>query len=315
MPTLLAPSFTGAIENSRVNFNWRDQWTKIPSGVFVTYAAGFDKNITKINSGFGVLVSRDQAGAGNLSRTEIGILYSWYGLLNRLTSLYFRPGFELKLTQRSIDFQQLIFPDQISPNGYPFVTNNPGATNQTPPEQSSKMSIDGTASILLYDENFWVGSTVDHLFQPSEGFYASVYRVPLKYSFFGGYRFKLHSSGIGYRSYGSIQDYIFVSSYFRMQSLNSQIDVGGYWQHLPITIGLWFRGLPYLNTYKDPNIDALVFVFGYQIFNFTIGYSYDFTVSPLLSKTGGSHEISIVYNFYSNLKSKKRNGPLPCPGL
>lgn len=307
-PTVLAPSFTGAIENSRFNANWRDQWTKIP-GTFVTYAAGFDKNVPKINSGFGFLVVRDQAGTGNLARTEFGVLYSWYGLLNRLTELYIRPGIELKLTQRSVDINALIFPDQLLHNGNPQTQ----PSSQPIPEEPNKYNFDGTASILLYNRNFWVGSTVDHLFRPAEYFYDQNYRVPIKYSAFGGYRFQLR--GGGYKSYSSIQDYLFISGYFRMQATNTQFDIGGYWDHQPLIVGLWARGIPTLNRYSDPNIDAIVILVGYRIFSFTIGYSYDITVSPMLGRTGGSHEISITYNFYSNLKSKRRDGPLPCPGI
>jgi len=307
-PTFLAPSFTGAIENSRFTANWRDQWTKIP-GTFTTYSVGFDKNVSKINSGFGFLVVRDQAGAGNLARTEFGVLYSWYGLINKLSELYIRPGIELKLTQRSVDIDKLIFPDQLLYSGDP--QNHP--TNQPYPEEPNKYNFDGTASLLLYNKKFWIGTTIDHLFHPSEYFYDQNYRAATKYSAFAGYRFQLKSGG--YKSYSSIQDYLFISGYFRMQANNSQLDIGGYWDHQPLIVGLWARGVPMLNRYKDPNIDAIIVLVGYKIFSFTIGYSYDITVSPMLGRTGGSHEISIIYNFYSNLKSKRRDGPLPCPGI
>ena len=309
-PLNLAPSFAGSVDGSRLAFNYRDQWANI-SGVFRTYSAAYDLNVPKIHSGFGVLLARDEAGDGNLARTDFGVSYSWYGLLNKTYQLYFRPGVHFKLTQRSIDFQALIFGDQITPSGITSVTIQP------PPQDVKKTYIDATASGLLYNPDFWVGISVDHLFKPVDAFYDPNYRVPLKYSVFAGYKFKLGQRGrhYGRSSSGKIEDWFFVSSYFRMQSLSMQMDIGGYWNHLPFTLGIWLRGLPYLNIVKTPNIDAVVFLVGYRIYNFDVGYSYDMTVSPLGIKTGGSHEISIVYRFNATLKSKKREGPIPCPNL
>lgn len=308
-PTVLAPSFTGAVEKSRVNFSWRDQWPQITPSVFVTYAAGYDINVSKVNSGFGVLMLRDVAGAGKLGRSEFGVLYSWYGLLDKRSQLYIRPGIQFKLTQRSVDFEDLIFGDQITPNG-----QSP-STIQPPPESVKKTYMDAASSMLIYNPSFWAGVTADHLFRPSDAFYDPTYRVPVKVSVFGGYRFKIQGSKYGPRSANSIQDYLFLSAYYRLQGRSDQLDIGGYWEHEPFTLGVWVRGLPYMNVAGGPNIDAVIFSIGYQIYNFTIGYSYDLTVSPLLAQSGGAHEISISYKFYTRLNSRKRDGPMPCPNL
>jgi len=311
-PTVLAPSFAGAVEKSRVSFNYRDQWAKIPNSIFLTYSAAYDINVPDISSGFGVLAIRDEAGAGNLGRTEIGVLYSWYGLLNKQSGLYFRPGVQFKMSQRSIDFEKLIFGDQL-------VNWEPGqelqATTQPYPENVKRTYVDATASGMLYNKEFWAGFSADHLFRPNDAFYADDYRIPIKYSVFGGYRFELANSKYGHRSANKIKDWFFISAYYRLQGKSDQFDIGGYWDHTPFTIGVWVRGLPYMNIMNTLNIDAVILMVGYKISNFTVGYSYDLTVSPLLSQTGGSHEFSISYKFQTDLKSKKRDGPMPCPSL
>lgn len=312
VPTLLAPSFAGATETSRVGFNYRDQWAKIKQSMFVTYSGSFDINVPKINSGFGVLIVRDEAGAGNLALTDFGVLYSWYALLNKQYNLYLRPGVQFKMSQRSLDFPKLIFGDQlINWDGHSSLK----PTSQPEPESVKKLYIDATASMLIYNPKFWAGISADHLFKPIDAFYYSTNRTAIKYSVFGGYRFKLTNSKTGHRSSNRVQDYFFVSAYYRLQGKSDQLDIGGYWEHNPFTLGLWVRGLPYLNIMNSINIDAIVAVVGYKIFNFTIGYSYDITVSPIMAHTGGSHEISISYKFQSKLKSKRKNGPLPCPKL
>jgi type IX secretion system PorP/SprF family membrane protein len=298
------------VNGSRLAFNYRDQWAKI-AGVFRTYSAGYDLNVPKVHSGFGILMTRDEAGAGNLGRSDLGAFYSWYGLINKTAQLYFRPGVEFKLAQRSIDFQRLIFGDQITPSGVSPSTTQPF------PQEPKKTYVDAAASFMLYNPDFWAGVGVDHLFRPVDGFYDPNYRVPLKYSVFAGYKFKMGQRGrhYGRSSSGRIENWFFVSTYLRMQSASAQMDLGGYWNHLPFTLGIWIRGIPYLNIVKSPNIDAVIFLVGYRIYNFDVGYSYDMTVSPLLAKTGGAHEISIIYRFSASLKSRKREGPIPCPNL
>ncbi len=310
-PMVLAPSFAGAAQKSRVHFNYRDQWGRIPQSIFVTYAAGFDMHVPKINSGFGVLAIRDQAGAGNLARTEVGVLYSWYALLSKNRSIYFRPGIQFKLSQRSIDFPKLIFGNQINPDG----SISPHQT-QVPPTDFKKLFVDATSSLLFYSPEFWVGYTADHLFRPGGAFYeVDDYKVPIKHSVFGGYKFRLNSKTHRYASSSKVDDWLFLSAYYRLQSKSDQLDLGGYWGHDPFMLGVWVRGLPYLNVANTLNIDAIIFLVSYKIYNFQVGYSYDFTVSQLLAFSGGSHEISLSYLFNTNLRSRKKNGPMPCPRL
>ena len=74
-PLYLSPSFAGATEEYRFGMNYRNQWPAIP-GVFHTYSISFDKALINFNSGIGVLATYDVAGSGDLSTTNIGLLYS-----------------------------------------------------------------------------------------------------------------------------------------------------------------------------------------------------------------------------------------------
>ena len=69
--------------------------------------------------------------------------------------------------------------------------------------------------------------------------------------------------------------------------------------------------------YGNPNRESLVMLMGYKQDNFSIGYSYDLTLSKLGPSAGGAHELSIAYllDFDFSLKKPfvkwKRN--LSCP--
>jgi hypothetical protein len=60
--------------------------------------------------------------------------------------------------------------------------------------------------------------------------------------------------------------------------------------------------------------DAIIGLIGIKTKQLHIGYSYDFTISNLISSTSGSHEISLVYEFNSfTLGQRKKIRAIPCP--
>jgi len=315
-PLVLAPSFAGAVKNSRFIANFRDQWPSIP-GTYTTFAASYDQNFEDISSGLGFLAVRDQAGAGNLSLTEFGALYSWQGVITKSNGgFYIRPGINFKMSQRSIDFQKLIFSDMISPDG--SVTN---ITIEQPP-LPRKFYLDAATSIIFYNPKyFWSGISVDHLFRPNESLYLNEdTRVSMKYSIFAGYKMnvgKTHS-----RLYNDKDnDNMTFTAHYRYQGKYDQLDIGTYWTHNPITLGMWLRGLPLASRpslkeeHRFQNLDAIIFLVGYEIFDLRIGYSYDLTISDLLGASGGAHEISVMYEFKSGLDTKKKHAIIPCPSF
>jgi hypothetical protein len=103
----------------------------------------------------------------------------------------------------------------------------------------------------------------------------------------------------------------------RHQATYTQLDIGLYWYKAPLMLGLWYRGIPFLkgqegHYQKDPRGDALAFLVGYKMDQLRVGYSYDFTISNLVSSTGGAHEIVITYEFKTT-RQKKRARMIPCP--
>ncbi|MCU0325733.1 MAG: PorP/SprF family type IX secretion system membrane protein [Spirosomaceae bacterium] len=89
--------------------------------------------------------------------------------------------------------------------------------------------------------------------------------------------------------------------------------------NIPIrTAGAWYRGIPIkqLNSGARNN-DALIALIGFRQDAFSIGYSYDITVSNLGFSTGGAHELSIAYQFDAfepePKRSRRRNKELSCP--
>jgi type IX secretion system PorP/SprF family membrane protein len=110
----LAPSFAGATEEYRFSINYRNQWPAVP-GVFHTYSISFDKALVNFNSGIGVLATYDVAGSGDLSTTNIGLLYSYDFNLNE--NWHIRPGVNFKFTYLGLNIYKLIFASQMTGSG------------------------------------------------------------------------------------------------------------------------------------------------------------------------------------------------------
>ncbi len=307
-PLFLAPSYAGECFGSRISLNYRNQWPEV--GTFNTYALAYDQNLHKINSGVGLMVLRDEAGEGSLSLTTIDICYSWWTHINR--EWIVRPGIGFKYNQRSVDFEKLIFGDMIDELG--VVAHN---TSEQPP-LAKKPYLDIQVSGIAYSDKYWGGISVDHLLRPKASLYDDdSYHENIKVSLIGGAKIYVGrpTTSRGRQSREDLQNVTFTLLYdFTTQADN--LSLGTYWHKDPFTLGVWVRGIPVaVRAESYSNLDAIAVMLGYKIFNLHIGYSYDFTIGHLLSSTGGSHELSVQYEFQPKAKSKKRHSVIACPKL
>ncbi len=294
-PLYLAPSFAGATQENRIASTYRNQWPGLETKAFVTYALSYDHFFSNFNSGIGVLIMRDVAGSGQLSTTNIGVQYS-YDI--KVTDVFrIRPGINFNYTQRGIDFQRLLWGDQISPTG---IT----PTIEVPTDRS-KPDIDASFSVLAYTDRYWGGFCVDHLFRPNLSLYGDMTKLGMKFSLFGGMQVIRRG-----RLLKPIDESLSVAFLYKNQSEINMLDLGLYWYKNPLVFGFWYRGIPIIN--NESRGDALCFLVGYKIEQFSIGYSYDFTISKLVSSTGGAHEIALIYEFETSHRKKKRH-MVPCP--
>jgi len=277
----------------RVILNFRDQWPSI-SGTYVTYNASYDQHIEKLSGGIGVLLNTDRAGQGILNTTTVSFMYSFRLEVNRSFSM--KLALQAAYFQKHLDWQKLTFPDMIDKR-HGFVFN----TNEVPPSRLTKRNADFAAGILGYGENYFVGFAAHHLTMPDEGF-ISKSRMPIK--------FTVHAGGIinlvkkVRRRSNDHTPTLSPNILFMQQQNFQQINYGLYFNRYPFVGGLWFR-----QNFK--NSDAIIFMVGLQVSMFKVGYSYDLTISNLISNAIGSHEISMSLKFA--LPKRQKRGEVPCP--
>lgn len=289
----LAPSFAGKTEDHRVGASYRNQWPGY-SNSFLSYTLSYDHFISKYNSGIGVLLFKDIAGASQLGNTAASLMYSYNIQLNH--TWYLRPGISFGVNHYGYSHSSLVFWDQIAGG------ESTSSSIVVPPGVSSVWDVDAGASLMAYSDYYWIGLTSDHLLRPNQGFYADS-RIPYKWSFFGGTKIIPRGPLLEKKA-----DYFSLAYLYKRQAAFQQLDIGFYWCKNPLVLGIWYRGIPLINSDYG---DAVAFLLGYKADRFSIGYSYDLTVSNLIGNTGGAHEVSLVWEFKT--KKKKKYKPVPCP--
>ncbi len=297
VPLYLAPSFAGATKQHRIGGAYRNQWSGIPGG-FVSYLVAYDHFMSGFNSGFGFYYLRDYAGSGKLGSSKIALSYSYDIIVNKEKNFHIRPGLSFEYFKYDLNFNKLIFSDQLVG----------GPQSQSPtsiedrPRDDFRGNYDGSASLLVFNPKLWFGFTANHLFRPNESLYNDKTYIPIKYSFFGGYQISRKSILLK-----PVDESVSLAYIVRKHGLAQQLDIGLYWFKVPIVFGFWYRGIP---IYSERG-DAVAFLVGYKTQKFSIGYSYDFTISDLAITSGGAHEISFSYHFQTSRKKKYHS--IPCP--
>jgi len=296
-PLHLAPSFAGSTDGDRIAANYRSQWPALTKA-FQNYALSYDHFFPHLNSGVGLLLYREQAGTSNLATTNIGLVYSYKFKFR--SGWRVSPGLSFFYTQRSIVFGDLLFGDDLESPDTEGTAEIPILEN--------KSDIDASFSVLAFNKNYWLGFTWDRMLKPNRSLTGGISQDPFKFSLFGGAKFTIMD-----RYNWSSGQSLSPAFLFKMQDQYSQLDLGLYWYKMPLMVGLWYRGIP---VFKElTSNDALAFLVGFKIDQFQIGYSYDLTISKLVGFTGGSHEISVVFQFNQGVTAREKRRMIPCPSI
>lgn len=300
-PLFLNPAFAGSTPSYRFISNYRNQWPGVGAG-FKTAAFSFDMMLPELRSGVGVLFMSDQAGTASLKSNVMNLLYSYK--ISTKSGWVISPGLSFGLGRRSIDFNKLLFYDQLNLDG----TQTPSGIIFTP---DPKTYFDFGAGMLIYNSKMWIGGSANHLNEPNRSIVDGVTQLPLKWSIHGGMSFRIKNLGMRGRT-----AVLLPSFNYKSQGRFDQLDIGTYLMIEPVVFGLWYRGIPIHQDVAD-NVsqDAVMANLGFKLSKFDIMYSYDITVSKLGTGAGGAHEISIKYEINRLKRQPKKGRFIPCPAF
>ncbi len=289
-PLQLNPAFTGSAFAPRLGINYRHQWPGFENA-YRTYAAYYEQNLERLNSGIGFHIEGDNAGNGIYKTTRFSALYSYQLRLSDGVALQF--GAEAGVHQTALNWDKLVFPDQVDDlNG----AINP--TAEVRPESTNKTELDISSGLLLLSPKFWIGGALKHLNSPDETFLLINNNLgrglPLRYT--------LHTGGVIELEPGNkLRPASFISPnlLFAAQGPYRQINVGAYAGAGSIFGGAWFR-----HTFR--NSDAVILLAGFRQGILKFGVSYDVTVSGLAGRTGGAYEVSLGISLDQDERLKNR---------
>jgi len=213
-PLQLNPAFAGNTYAPFVTLNYRSQWSGFADfGTYNTYAASFSQFVEGLNSGIGLMVQADDAGNGIYQTTRVSGFYSYKIAISKDLSLKF--GIEGTLAQSRLDWNQLVFGDQID------VT---GAVDATSAEQQPDLLNinygDISTGLLIYNPYFYGGLAIKHINRPDESILGingnTSSGLPVRLTIHGGTQID------AYLGFGSF----FAGGWFRYSSSNPDAAIG-----------------------------------------------------------------------------------------
>jgi type IX secretion system PorP/SprF family membrane protein len=289
-PLYVNPALAGISYGPRVSVSYRNQWPELGSGFnggFTTYMVGIDGYLPKAHSGLGLLYTGDYTAGGLLATNTITGSYAFQVKLSHKVGL--RLAIEGSFIQEHINWGQLQFYDMINPyTGFYDQNFNPNPTQEPTPGKLDTYHGDMGAGILFFSDKVYGGFAVRNLITPNLSFYAGEGgkgNIPYRFVGHFGSNFDIkHARNYRYNIF--VSPNVLIANQGRDVQFNAGLMAGV----SLIYFGSWFR-------YAFYNPDAIILVVGIRKGRVRFGYSYDVTVSRLAGRTGGSHELTLVFNW------------------
>jgi type IX secretion system PorP/SprF family membrane protein len=307
LPLYYNPAFAGANLNSRLTAGYRNQWAGLQG--WRGWVGSFDWHLKEASSGIGLLLTNNSIDRLGYGQTTGMLQYAYRAKISE--KIRVSSGLGIGFGQVSWSFGNQLFGDELAGDPVLSKSQDPIANNSL-----SDAYFDLQLGMLVYSQKWWTSLSVLHPHSPKFNLIGDNLIDP-KINLSAGYRFEMKKP-TDYK--GEISpNAITPAILLRSQGAANQLDLGVYVHYVPFVFGVWYRGIPSpVKGTKTLNHDAITALVGIKQNNLSIGYSYDINVSGLVGVLGGSHEITVTYEFktkYLSLKGLKQGRALPCPSF
>jgi hypothetical protein len=306
-PLNLNPALSGVNDGVfRAAGIYRNQWRSI-STPFVSYSGSFDMKLlqTKIPKdifGIGALFVGDKSGDGKLTMNSGMLSAAYHKSLDKDKKHLLGLGIQLGYTQKSLQWQQLAFPNQFNGQDFDLTISNNEQFNR-PQVGYFDMNAGFLHQSTIKDVvGIMTGVTVYHLVPPKESLLGDKTAILSN-------RITAHA-GLRIKAVKNL--FITPNFIYQYQSKAQEMNLGsGVEYHIPAgksvmvaAVGGWYR----VN-------DAAIVTAGFGYYNLRVMAAYDINISSLRAATNGrgGFEIAVIYT--GVIKSKSAAVPIlvPCP--
>jgi type IX secretion system PorP/SprF family membrane protein len=298
-PMTMNPANAGAEDEVRVNINYRSQWKSVNSQ-FKTMAGSYDMRISAIGNGYlagGINFYNDKAGDSQLGTTQGNLSLAYH--LKLADGHFIGLGLMGGYAQRSMTSTALTWGNQYDGMDY----NSALLSGETTSGEFTRSFFDlGTGVVYTFEKGEKystgnnhmlanVGFSVSHVHQPDISFYGSnpdnLYR---KYMFHANGLFGLPNSrisfapGVMFASQGPARE-LLIGSNIRYRLVEDS-RYTGIIKGASLSLGTWFR-----------TGDAMIFTSVLQFSGYSIGFAYDYNISPLREASSGKGGMEFCFRF------------------
>ena len=299
-PIYYNPASVGIDQGMLISLNYRRALMYLPSK-FETIALGIDQSLhdTEIKGlgGMGLFLTRNQEGDGNYNTTALGIPFSARVVVSEF--LKFQVGIAPVIYQKSINFDNLVFFDQLHPYYGVVVPKSQLSlltSNQTVTFFDFHIGIfgryesDPTDQSNVRNNVFDFGFSIQHLPEPNQSFEHVTAKLPSKYSLMMRYSHVVAT--YGYQE-ASIQPLMLLEKQGSMENIITGIN----FKYKTFSLGAYMRHEQ--NSLMD--VTELMSLIGteFQLHersfsSMQINYSFDLLVKSKQVNKNVTNELSII---------------------
>lgn len=257
------PSFNGTGQTSRIRYNFKDQWSKIP-GSFTHSLFYADHNFNHYSSGIGITVLNSKYGEA-LSLTNTQFKYSYRIALT--DSMRICLGVGVGFLQRTLNSEKFVFVEDL--------------LQQTSPETSSytETKFNSSLGIGFYTSQVWIGASISDL--------STSKQIDQTLFVQAGYHYEIQKTINETAHVLEITPALLFSNNKNSNKLSTGLNLSI--DALLVGVLYTTTSQPYThNIYNLNNYPTIIL--GFHEHNLNLTYSYDIT-----QETGGSHEINLYY--------------------
>ncbi len=301
-PLTLNPALTGAFDGRyRIGGIYRDQWRNVLDEPYTTFATSVDVRFPiqldrryKDAVAIGLLFYNDDVKGFDFSTNQIALSAAFHKGLDVRKKQFLTLGVQMGIAQRNINYEDLVFDDQF---------NDLDAFNLATQEDfpENNFSFTDLSVGLNYtftpkrQTSYFIGVAMHHVLQPQLSFYPTEEGGDSK--LFAKYSAQLSASL-------PIADLVSISPrlLLALQGPHFQANAGTNFRFkfsdygdFALHLGGWVR--PVRNNDDSFDLDAVVFMAGFELQNVLLGLSYDFNLNDLTTTRNGqgAFEISLAY--------------------